>query len=131
MDDLIKDNIEVRTNKEINALTAKFLGFVTYEEFVKIVEYEFELIKHYNLQKCAIDLRLIPVYDEGMPEYVKDVWFPTVSKLGMKYVAFVVPAGTVGKISMKRAHENTETIAGMTVIHLNEFEDAIEWLKQQ
>ena len=131
MDDLINKYVEVRVEKQLNAFTVKFLGFIQYEDFVKTVEYEYELIKHYQLKKCIIDLRKIPVYASGMPEYVKDVWFPTVSKLGLKYIAFVVPAATVGKMSMKKAHENTETIAGMNVVHLNEFDDAINWLKDQ
>jgi hypothetical protein len=129
MDDLVNNFVEVRVKKQWNALSVSFLGFAPYEDFVKILEYEYELIRHYQLKKCIIDLRLIPVYATGATEYVKDVWFPTVSTLGMECVAFVVPEAVLGQMSMNRAHSETETISGMAVEHFGEVETAMNWLK--
>jgi len=129
MDNLINKFVEVRVEKQLNVLSVKFLGFTLYQDFVKIVEYEYELIRHYQLKKCVIDLRLIPVYDTGMPEYVNDVWFPTVSSLGVQHVAFVVPEAVLGQMSMTRAHKKTESISGMAVEHFKDVEAAMSWLK--
>jgi len=129
MDDLVNNFVEVRVEKPLKTLSVKFLGFTPHEDFVKILEYEYELVRHYQLKKCVIDLRLVPVYAPGNSEYVKDVWFPTVSSLGMQNVAFVVPEAALGQISMNRAHEKTESIAGMAVEHFKDIEGATGWLK--
>jgi hypothetical protein len=117
MDDLINQYVEIQVDKQLNALSVKFLKFIPYQEFIKAVEHEYELIRHYNLKKCAIDLRQIPVYDKGMPEYVKDKWFPTVSSLGIKYIGFIVPEAVIGQMSMNRAHQTAETFGIMAIKH--------------
>ena len=129
MDNLVNKFVEVRVDKQLNALSVKFLRFILYQDFVKTLEYEYELIRHYQLKKCVVDLRLIPVYDTGMPEYVKDKWFPTVSSLGIQYIAFVVPEAVIGQMSMNRAHQTAETILGMAVEHFKDFKTAEAWLK--
>ena len=129
MDNLTNKYVEARVDLKLNALSVKFLAFTPYQEFVKITEYEFDLIRHYHLKKCVIDLRQIPVYDKGMAEYVKDVWFPTVSSLGMQHIAFVVPEAVLGQMSMNRAHQKAELISGMAVEHFKSVDDAKSWLK--
>jgi hypothetical protein len=128
MDELINEFVEIRAEKEMNAFAVKFLGFIAYKDFLKAVEFEYDLISRLKLHKCVIDLRQIPVYDAGMPEYVKDVWFTKVSSLGMKHVAFIVPEAVLGKMSMTKAHGNTETIAGMGVSHFKDYDEAMKWL---
>lgn len=86
-------------------------------------------IPQYQIKKIIVDTCKIPVYADGMPEYIKDTWFPTVSKLGLKFIAFIVPAAAIGKMSQNRAHANTETIAGISVAHFSEFEEGLNWLK--
>lgn len=129
MDNLINQYVEIQVDKQLNALSVKFLKFIPYEEFLKAVEHEYELIRHYNLKKCVIDLRQLPVYDKGMPEYVKDKWFPTISALGTQYIAFVQPEAVIGQMSMNRAHQTAETIAGIAVEHFKDIESAKAWLK--
>lgn len=129
MDDLVNNFVEVRVEKQLNALSVRFLRFTPYQDFVKILEYEYKLIRHYQLKKCIIDLRLIPVYAPGAPEYVKDVWFPTVSTLRVRYVAFVVPEAFWAQVSMEKAHKNTESIDSVAVEHFKDIEAAIGWLK--
>ena len=130
MDDFISNFVEVRAEKKLNVLSVKFLRFIPYPDFLKTVEQEYELIRNHHLKKCMIDLRLITVYATGMPEYVKDVWFPTVQSLGMQYIAFVVPEAVLGQMSMNRAHKNTEANASMTVEHFKDIKDAMAWLKK-
>ena len=129
MDNLINQYVEIQVDKQLNALSVKFLMFIPYQEFLKAVEHEYELIRHYNLKKCVIDLRKLPVYDKGMPEYVKDKWFPTVSSLGIQYIAFVVPEAVIGQMSMNRAHQTAETVLGMAVEHFKDFKSAEAWLQ--
>ena len=131
MDDLINNFVELRLEKELNAFTVKFLAFTPYDNFMEIVNHEYELITKYQLKKCIVDLRLIPTYDIGMPEYVKDVWFPTVSKLGIQNIAFIVPKAALGKISMGRAHGSSEIIADMNVAHFDNFDGGLNWLKER
>lgn len=129
MDNLVNNYVEVRMDKSLNALSVKFLGFIPYKDFVKTLEYEYDLIRQYQSKKCVIDLRLIPVYAAGATEYVKDTWFPTVSSLGMRQVAFIVPEAVLGQMSMNKAHENTKTVGGMAVEHFKDFDAAVGWLK--
>ena len=74
-------------------------------------------------------MRKIPVYSPGMVEYVNDEWFPHVSELGLKYVAFIVPGSTIGKMSMEKAHADTKNIAGIKVAHFRDAESAQSWLE--
>ena len=131
MDSLTNQYVDVQLEKELNAFSVKFLGFVTLDQFKEIVDFEFDLVSRHQLKKCIIDLRQIPTYDIGMPEHVKEVWFPTASKLGLKHVAFIVPEAVLGKMSMKRAHDDGEVIAGMNVAHFDNFDDGLNWLKNR
>jgi hypothetical protein len=128
MEDFINKFAEVRADQKRNMLSVKFLGFVPLQDFIEIVDNEYKLISHYQLTKCIIDLCLIPVYDKGMPEYVKDVWFPTVISLGMKHAAFIVPEAVLGQMTMSKAHEKTQDIPALNVNHFKDVESAQEWL---
>jgi hypothetical protein len=130
MDEFISNFVEVRAEKKQKVLSVKFLKFIPYPDFLKAVEQEYELIRNHYLRKCMIDLRLISVYDNGMPEYVNDVWFPTVQSLGVRYIAFVVPEAVLGQMSMNRAHKNTEANVGMNVEHFKDIKGAMDWLQK-
>jgi hypothetical protein len=131
MEDLINQYVEVKADEKGKTLSVKFLAFVPLQEFIRIVDHEFKLVKHHQLKKCIIDLRLIPVYDKGMPEYVKDVWFPTAISLGVKCAAFVVPEAVLGQMTMSKAHENVEEIPALEVNHFKDVESAMEWLNSR
>ena len=129
MDNLINEFVELKVEKELNAFSVKFLKYVKLQDFKKIVEHEFELIEQYKLKKAIIDLRLLPVYDTGMPEYIKEVWFPKVIELGLKYVAFVQPEKILGQMTMKKAHKEEEVKIPITMEHFGDFDEALNWLK--
>lgn len=44
MDDLINEFVEVKLDKQLNAITVNFLKFIPFDEFKKIAEHEFKLI---------------------------------------------------------------------------------------
>lgn len=120
---------ELALNKELSILAVKYLNFTPHEEFVKIVEYEYELIKQYQIKKILVDLRRLPVYASGTKEYVKDVWFPTVKKLGVRYVAVIVPEATLAQMAMNKAHEASSELQTLKIDHFKDSESAKEWLK--
>ena len=122
---------EIALNKELSILAVKFLNFTPHEEFRKIVEYEFELIKQYQIKKMLIDLRLLPVYASGTKEYVKDIWFPTVKKLGLRYTAFIVPEATLAQMAMNKAHDISDDTNALKINHFKDSGTAKEWLKSQ
>ncbi len=129
MDNLINEFVEVCVEKPANVLSVKFLGFIPYQDFIKVAEHEYKLIRQNKLKKCIIDLRQIPVYDKGMPEYINGTWFPTVVSLGMKSCAFVVPEAVLGQMSMNRAHKDTDDKPEMAVEHFKDIASAMAWLK--
>lgn len=131
MDDLTNDYAEVRAVKELKALSVRFVGFTPLAAFKATIEYEFRLIEHYGLTKAFIDLRSVKVYDEGAPEYVKDVWFPKAIALGIKSVAFVQPQAALGKLSMARAHQQEEKKSVIAMQHFGDPDEAWSWLKSQ
>lgn len=47
----------------------------------------------------------------------------------MKHIASVVPEAVLGQMSTNKAHEETETVAGMSVKHLKDVPAASAWLK--
>jgi hypothetical protein len=129
MDDLVNSKVEVRAEKPLSTLSVKFIAYMEYPEFLKTVEHEYQLIRLHQLQKCVIDLRSFPVYPNGAPEYVKDTWFPTVSKLGIKHIAFVVPESVLGQMSMNKAHQESQSVGGISVKHFSDSASANAWLK--
>ncbi|GAK49286.1 hypothetical protein U14_00507 [Candidatus Moduliflexus flocculans] len=128
MNSFINEFVEVKVIAGEQTLSVTFLGFIPHKNLIDVVEHEYALISHYQIKKCFIDLRLIPVYDKGSKEYIKDIWFSRVIALGVRYVAFIVPEGILGQISMKNAH-NINANTAITVEHFKEPEDAIKWLK--
>lgn len=129
MEGMSNSYVEMKVLKDSRILSVKFLDYVPTKEFISILEYELELIKSYQLNKCFVDLRSVPVYGTGAPEYVKDNWFPEASSLGVRYMSFAIPEEALGKMSMKRAHEEVEKVTEITIEHFEDPNDAIKWLE--
>ena len=129
MNEYIKPYVEVTMDDVLKAMIVRFKGFIDFDDFKELVAYEYKTIKDQQLTKVLIDLRKIPVYSQGMAEYVNDEWFPHVSKLGVKHIAFIVPGSIIGKMSMEKAHAATKEIAGITVVHFEDTESAKNWLE--
>jgi hypothetical protein len=102
-----------------------FKGLVTYDEFVEVSEYEFEMIRHYKLKKCFVNLREMSAYPTGGQDYVKNIWFPRVIKEGIQMLAFVVPDDIFVKVSMVEAHDPQGTL---TIQYFDEENRALAWL---
>src|SRR5688572_18573053 len=100
MIDFIRSYVKAAHNAGAACLDVTYKGFIKYHELVEVVQYEFEMIRHYKLKKCIVNLREINVYPDGGEEYIKNVWFPQVIKEGLQVLAFVVPDDTFGKMSM-------------------------------
>jgi hypothetical protein len=116
-------------DKTFNWVYAKFQKYVPYNDFLPILERSYELTRFYKARKHLINLKQLSVHDTQVSEYINNIWFPTVKKLGVTHIAFILPGTATGKMSTKNAHKNAENIAGMLV---NNFDDEIEarkWLK--
>jgi hypothetical protein len=129
MIDFIRSYVTAVHNAEAACLQVTFKGFIKYDELVEVIAYEFEMIRHYKIKKCLVNLREISVYPDGGQEYIKNVWFPQVIQEGMQVAAFVVPDDTFGKMSMQEAHTYPQSTLLMK--HFNDADHAITWLVSQ
>lgn len=129
MENLRNEYASVLHNKTLGALQAEFFTYVPHNEFVDILKYEFEMIKHFNLKKCLIDLRKMKVYAPGNTEFIEKEWFPTVRQLGVEAVAFIVPEDVFAKVSMNASHKKAETEGSMKIRNFLKPEEAENWLK--
>lgn len=116
-------------DKTLNVLYAKFLKFVPYNEFLPILERSYELASFYKSRKYLINLKQLTVHDPQGSEYINNVWFPTVKKLGATHIAIVLPDTATGKMSSKNAHKNVENINGMMVNNFANEAEARNWLR--
>lgn len=130
MKDLISTKTTVCRNAALNALEVKLSGFLRLEELEAAFDHEYQMIDYYKLDKCIVDLREIEVYPQGGKELVQDKWFPTVEKLGVKYIAFVQPESAFGESSMRAAHQNAQMRGSILVKHFKNKENALAWLNE-
>jgi hypothetical protein len=129
MIDFIRSYVTAVHNAEAACLQVTFKGFINYDELVEVIAYEFEMIRHYKIRKCLVNLHEMSVYPNGGQEYIKNVWFPQVIKDGMQVAAFVVPDDAFGKMSMQEAHTYPEST--MLVKYFNDADHALAWLVTQ
>lgn len=129
MEGISNNYVEIKVLQESRILTVEFFDYVPTKDFISILEYQLKLIKHYSLNKVFVDLRAVPVYGTGAPEYVKDSWFPAASSIGVRYMSFAMPKEALGKMSMKRAHEEVGEATNIKVEHFLDPNDALKWLK--
>lgn len=129
MIDYIRSYVTSVHNAEAACLEVTYKGFINYDELVEVIQYEFEMIRHYKLKKCLVNLREISVYPAGGQEYIKTVWFPQAIKDGLQVAAVVVPDDTFGKMSMQEAHTYPQSTLVMK--HFDDAGKALAWLTSQ
>jgi hypothetical protein len=127
MKNLITENVKIIYDQELKSLHVSFHGFVLYEELVKAIDYEIEMIKHYNIKTCIINLQEIGVYPIGGEEYVKKIWFPKAIENGLKVIAFIVPTDTLGQLAMQEAHEEAEMNLLIKMKYFDNPPQAVAW----
>ncbi len=129
MKELDNEFARIFYNKEIIALDAVLHTYIPYDEFVKILKYEFELIKFFSIKKCIIDLRYMKVYAIGNKEFINKIWFPKIIKLGIKCMAFIIPENLFAKVSMEVSHSNVNKTGTADVKYFDNEKDAKKWIK--
>ncbi len=112
--------------KEIETMIVVFNNFTPFEELKIILDFEFNMIRHYNVKKCLINLFKMQVYAPNSKEYIQNIWFPKASNEGIKYIAFVQPENTFGQIGMIKAHEGIKD--GFMINYFDQQTKAQEWL---
>ncbi|WP_224999169.1 hypothetical protein [Cesiribacter sp. SM1] len=131
MKDLIEKNASVIHDKVLNCLHARLSGFISYDDLVRVLKYEFKMVEYYKLKKCIIDLTGIKVYPSGGGEYVKDVWFPQMERNGVNYIAFIVPENVFGEASMQKAHDKVEEHKNLQTRNFTDEASAKSWIEEQ
>ncbi len=130
MNELKNEYVDLLFDKSLNGVYMKFHKYVPHDEIIKIKEQGDEIIRVYKADKCLINIKNLPVHDSKSPEYISNVWFPTVKKLGVHSVAIVLPDSALGKLSSKNAHKNAEVISGLAVNNFSNESEARKWLTQ-
>ncbi len=129
MDSLKNQFAEVKHDQALNIMHVTFNGYVPHEEFVKILEFEFDMVSKLKLTKCLIDLRKMAVYAKGNESFIKDTWYPGMKNRGLKHIAFVVPESVLGKMSMNKTHSEVKQEVLVDSQHFASTAEAISWLK--
>lgn len=130
MKDLHEKSAQIVHDEKRNTLDAKLSGFIKFDDLKRYLHYEFDMIRHYKLTNCLVDLRDMGVYPQGGKEFVEQVWFPEVKKLGVTKVAFIVPESVFGEASMKAAHEKEEKKEDLQIQNFMNRESAQKWLTE-
>lgn len=125
-----REYVTVDYDKGVNCLCVAMVGYATYEEFVGVAEYEYQMIRRYKIENLLINLKGISVYPQGGQEYIKDVWFARITGEGVRKVAFVVPEDIFGKIAMDEAHVS-EMNFDLVVQYFSSDATAKDWLKMK
>ncbi|MDO1451528.1 hypothetical protein Q0590_34970 [Rhodocytophaga aerolata] len=130
MKDLVETYAQVIHNQALACLQVKFKGFIPYDNFVKILQHEYAMIRYYKLKKCIIDLREMGIYAPGVSELVKNEWFGQVLKDGLQHVAFVVPESIFGQQSMNKAHQTLKEKNPLTITYFKDLPTAQQWIER-
>ena len=130
MENLVEKNVRVTYNRRLNCLLVNFSGIILYEDFVRVLQYEFQMVQFYRLRKCLVDLSEIKLYPSGSKEYIQNVWFPYMESNGMKYIAFIVPKNGYGKASMHQVHEKVTEYKNVKIRYFKDEASAFAWIQQ-
>ena len=131
MENLIEAQAQVIYDKETQSMNVALNGFLPYENMMKIFQYEYEMIRYYNIKRCLIDLRKIQVYAIGVKEHIKDTWFPQIAKDGVQQVAFIVPENLFAERSMNGAHKEAKNESALNIQYFKDEETALYWLTKE
>ncbi|MFD1002762.1 hypothetical protein ACFQ21_25780 [Ohtaekwangia kribbensis] len=105
-------------------------GFFSYEEVVALTEYACEMLRFYNLSKCAINLQHIKIYPSGAEEYLRDIWYRRLVEAGVNRIAYVVPEDIFGRASMTVVHAG-EAASKIQRKYFGDESSAKEWLNSE
>ncbi len=130
MKNLASKQATVIYDEALGAFHATFFNFVQHTEFVNVLEYEYEMVEHYQLKKALIDLRQMKIYAKGNEDYIKTTWFPKMKSLGLQRVAFVVPVDIFAKVTMEKAHNEEDITPTLQLKHFKTIEEAKNWLSE-
>jgi hypothetical protein len=127
MTELKIENASVIYVPEHGYVKLKCRGFLNYQQVVYVTEYAFDIIQHYNLRKCIVDLQESKSYPQGSEEYLRDIWYPRIVAAGVCRIAFVVPESMFGRASMLVVHAG-RAILKVERQYFTDEQSAREWL---
>ena len=118
-------------NKEGNFITARFKGFIRFEDFKDICNESLRLMVQKKCHKILTDNSKLMKMPKENEEWIQREWFPKAIELGLQQLAFVISEGGHGEQSTKEANKQVET--QMLPIELRYFDSADEakkWLAE-
>jgi hypothetical protein len=114
---------------DLDAFYVKFRKDVPYFELLRIFEHGYKTIYNYKAVNCLLNLEQLSIYDSLSAEYIYNTWFPTAEKLGIRFVAFVVPRPPLDKFSLSKHNKYDIVVNRITINSFYDEQDAYKWLK--
>ena len=120
---------KVYYDKEIKAVYAKLIGFLSETQFKHIIEKELEAMYREKATRYLIDLTELKVMLPENQKHVQQYWIPKIKKAGVQQVAFLQPENVFGQVSMKAA--NVTLDGEMETAYFENMGVARNWLKNK
>jgi hypothetical protein len=128
MRNLVNEYAEQMFDSTIDAVSVKYLKYTPFDQQMPFFENSYELTRFHNCKNQLINLTNLKVHDMQTTEYIKNVWYPSVAKLGVVKIAVIIPSTAVGKISTRTANESSQNFEGLLVCTFGVEKEAREWL---
>ncbi len=126
---LESEYVDQKFDRDLDAFYVKFRKDVPYFELLRIFEHGYKAIYNYKAVNCLLNLEQLSIYDSLSAEYIYNIWFPIAEKLGVRFVAFVVPRPPLDKFSLSKHNKRNQIVNGISINSFYDELDAFEWLK--
>ncbi len=128
MKELNDKYVDLLFDKDICMLHVKFHKYVPYDKLLRIFENSYKVIRVSKADKCLINFKGFTIQDNESADYINKVWFSTIKRLGVKFVAVVLQNSAFGK-SSKKEHENAYIINGLVINNFYNETEAYKWME--
>ena len=118
-------------SSELNTVVCEIEGFLNTEKFMEFGLESNELLKKHSVYKQLNNIKNMKVLTKNIQDWIDEVWFPKAKISGLKYLAFVVPNDTFGKVSMNTVNADATTKFGIGIEYFTDEEQAKQWLVSQ
>jgi len=118
-------------SNELNAVVWEINGFLNTEKFKESALEAHDLRKKHSVKKQLNNIENMKVLTKDIQIWIDEVWFPQAKSEGLKYLAFVVPNDTFGKISMETVNADAQVKFGINIEYFTNEELAQQWLVSQ
>jgi len=122
---------EAYFDKETKVVVVNFQGVPSLDEF-KVQAYKgLELLKESKSNKMLNDITKLEANSLENQDWVQNVWFPEVEKIGLRYFAFLVPENIFGQVSAEQTNEKAEEKGVIEIKYFEDKGEALRWLSEK